>query len=280
MENLHSKQSLQFVAKSVNKTEIEGKTAFRFTISSEGVDRYGDIVRMRGARLDNFKNNPVVLYNHKSFEYPIGKAYNIVVTDKNLQADVVFHEQTPESKLVKKLVEEGFLKATSIGFMPLDYNEITPSDEEISKLPKGKKYITEYTSWDLLEFSIVNIPANPEAVMENGIYKQLNTVMDTKIEKQELPEFDIEAKDVEIEEKAGRTISKANLEKLRKAYESIGEVIKPYMEDDEEKESRIDEEELKKFKEETEKRVEHVEAALKEFMEKLEEKKRKFTFKK
>lgn len=223
-------KKLQFISKAVQKTEIDGKDAYRFIISSEGIDRYGDIVRMNGAMLDNFRNNPIVLYNHNSSTYPIGRAHNLVVTDNNLQADVVFHELTAESKLVKQLVHEGYLKATSIGFMPLEYQEVTPTDEQKINLPKNSK-ITEYKRWELLEFSIVNIPANPEAVMENNLFKNLDEIM--------------KEKNIEIayDEKAGRTISKANLDKLRKAYQSIGEVIKPYMENEEEKEVMENEEE-------------------------------------
>jgi phage head maturation protease len=53
----------------------------------------------------------------------------------------------------------GYLKATSVGFMPLKYT--------FSKDP-AREYGIDFLEQELLEFSIVTIPANPDALIDPG----------------------------------------------------------------------------------------------------------------
>jgi len=43
---------------------VEGERALNVTITTNDVDRSGDIVEPKGAKLANFKKNPVVLMAH------------------------------------------------------------------------------------------------------------------------------------------------------------------------------------------------------------------------
>ena len=43
-----------------------------FVLSDETVDRMGEIITADGWELDNFKKNPIALFNHNS-NFPIGK---------------------------------------------------------------------------------------------------------------------------------------------------------------------------------------------------------------
>ncbi len=92
--------------------------------STEAVDRYGDIIRVKGWKLDNYKKNPVFLWGHRSGDPPIGKTVRIW-TETNPPAlvhDIQFatKEVYPFADTIYKLYKGGFLRATSVGFMPLE----------------------------------------------------------------------------------------------------------------------------------------------------------------
>jgi phage head maturation protease len=69
---------------------------------------------------------------------------------------------TPLAQEVKELVSEGFLNTLSIGFMSLQYKQNDNSNGII------------YESVELLEISIVSVPANPEAVVLRYLEDRLN----------------------------------------------------------------------------------------------------------
>lgn len=139
---------------------VEGDArAVDFVISTAAVDRYGDTVAVEGWDLKNFRNNPVVLWMHDNTMLPVGKASNVRVEDGALKARVTF---TPESlvkfnDVVLELVKTGYLNATSVGFIPTKYNFVDDPQ---------RRFGIDFLEQELLEFSIVTVPANPEALIE------------------------------------------------------------------------------------------------------------------
>ena len=153
----------------------KSKDTAKLTIigTNEDVDRDGDIVRAKGVDIKNFKNNSILLFGHKWTSLPVGKVGKIKKTDDAVIFEDIEFAQTKEAQDVKSLVEGGFLKSVSIGFIPkksiwLDeqgVNEIKQLDEawyikNKSKLNKARRVIWES---ELLELSLVPIPANPSA---------------------------------------------------------------------------------------------------------------------
>lgn len=133
-----------------------GERQVRVQLSSGDVDRQGDIVEQRGAVLNNYARNPIVLWQHDP-SCPIGTASDIrYSTSGNLTALVEFAAPGKSSRAdeICGLVKSGVVSCVSIGFMPLDE---TPMD---SRDPYGPQRIK---SWELLEISFVSIPANPAA---------------------------------------------------------------------------------------------------------------------
>lgn len=127
---------------------IEGRKVF---VASDDIeDRDGEVIRQDGWDLNNFKQNPILLWSHDPEEPLIGKAENIrfrtIDGRKKLTFEPNFHKKSERSRLIADLVDSGYLNSVSVGFIPkeLDGNIIT-------KL-------------ELLEISFVNIPANPRAV--------------------------------------------------------------------------------------------------------------------
>jgi HK97 family phage prohead protease len=123
-------------------------------ITTNAVDRYREIVEPSGAILENFRKNPVVLLNHNSLGIPIGRNQWIKAHGEGLIAKTQFAD-TAEGHDLFKLYDEGYMKAWSIGFIPKKW-------EDASLTEAG--YRRRYTSWELLEYSAVTVPANPEAI--------------------------------------------------------------------------------------------------------------------
>jgi len=131
---------------------------YEATISTESVDRQGDIVRAAGAQLDNFFKNPVVLFGHDYNQPPVAKALAVEkVPGVGLRARFQFPRKgvSAFADEVHRLWAEGYINATSIGFIPLKSVPLDPGR------PYGSQ---EFQEWELLEFSIVPVPANAAAV--------------------------------------------------------------------------------------------------------------------
>lgn len=141
------------------KTKELGDGIYEAMITTESVDRDGDIVRADGAQLDNYFNNPVVLFGHNYREPSavIGKATGLeVIPGKGVRAEFQFaSDVSNDAALIERLWKGGYLSAVSIGFM---VDEFEPLDE---KEPYGG---WDIKAWELLEFSVVPIPANQDAL--------------------------------------------------------------------------------------------------------------------
>lgn len=134
----------------VGKSSVNPDGTIKAVISTNTPDRYDEIVNPKGVRLDDYRKNPVVLFNHNSNIPPIGKNVQIAVYDNEIVAVTKFAD-TQLGKEIKSLYEGGFMNAFSIGFIPhkVDVDE------------QGRKV---YNDWEMFEYSCVPIPANPEAI--------------------------------------------------------------------------------------------------------------------
>lgn len=123
-------------------------------ISTSTIDREGDVLVPEGARLENYLKNPVVLFGHDHHELPVGAATSITIEPgRGLRASWRWLEGDERAGRVRNAWDQRALGATSVGFSPIRYE---PREDD--------GYGLRYTEWELLEFSIVNVPANPEAV--------------------------------------------------------------------------------------------------------------------
>jgi HK97 family phage prohead protease len=145
----------------LGSTSIAGDTSYDLTgtISTAARDRSGDTIAVPGWKLNNYRNDPVVFFNHLTSELPIGRAPAVWIAGSKLKAAIKFApgSANPMSDQVRKLVNDGFLSAISVGFIPLRW--------EFSK-DKSRPNSINFLEQELLEFSIVGIPANPEATLD------------------------------------------------------------------------------------------------------------------
>ena len=120
--------SLNFAANKMRKAM--GKV-YTFCVHDESVNTYGFRMLTSGANLEEFKKNPVVLYNHNDWETPIGRGENVRVEDGRILVDVVFDEEDEKGRTIAGKVERGFLRMASVGSWPPE--EV--SDDPALKLP-------------------------------------------------------------------------------------------------------------------------------------------------
>lgn len=130
-------------------------------ISTPTPDRVNDLVVPSGCRLENYKKNPVVLWEHGfGLSLPIAKSEDpdgnltVAIGEGNVTATSYFTHRLKESEQIFELITEGIVRATSIRLTPLKSNFKRNGDDDV--------FLIEV--WDLEEWSWVAIPCNPEAV--------------------------------------------------------------------------------------------------------------------
>ena len=136
--------------------EIKAAADGRMIASTPDVDRDKDRVIATGARLDNFLKNPVLMYGH-NYRDPwalIGKAADLQVDAGGINFQPELREPANDSDpmtVIRALWDQKLLRAASIGFNPTKWME-----NEVG----GRDFV----EWELLEISIVPIPANQNAL--------------------------------------------------------------------------------------------------------------------
>jgi HK97 family phage prohead protease len=118
--------------------------------STNGTDRVGDVIETEAwtkGGLDNYLNNPVILFNH-DYNQPIGRAVQLGTNDNGLQLKAKIAKSAGH---VGELIKEGVLGAFSVGFRVKDADYMVETD--------GYKI----KDAELLEVSVVTVPANQAA---------------------------------------------------------------------------------------------------------------------
>lgn len=171
-----------------------------FIGSTETKDRQGDIVRANGWNLKNYKKNPIFMWAHDYSQPPIGKAVKVWVKDNQLMFHIEFADKdTYEfADTIYRLYKGGFLKATSVGFSPLNWEGKSGEDD----MPRWGGNI--FTEQELLELSGCPVPANPDALLSAKQKRVINAK-----EYKTVKSFFDNIKEIPQEEKAEEIIEEA-----------------------------------------------------------------------
>ncbi|MCW8125768.1 HK97 family phage prohead protease [Microbulbifer halophilus] len=146
----------------VQKFVSGGRRVVTGIASTKQVDRMGDIVEPKGGHW----SLPVpLLWMHRHDE-PVGWVREATATDSGVRVRVEIAEGIPRADEVWKMLEAGLVDSFSIGF--------------IGTKSKPIKTGRRFTEWELIEISVVSIPANPGAKIgkqySRGEAVKLNTV--------------------------------------------------------------------------------------------------------
>lgn len=140
---------------------------YTFRISDKSIDRHGDVIIPEGIDTSKAELNCPVFFNHEKIDWntwsankPVGQANNFQLRDGGLYADITLSNSN-DGRELDSLIAEGTLKAVSVGV----YATKTSTDPD--DMFPGQTGIT-ITESELIEVSIVTIPANPNAVIEKA----------------------------------------------------------------------------------------------------------------
>jgi len=226
----------------VNETRI-----IPFTLSTPTRDRYHTVLNQSNWQLDNYRKNPVVGYMHNLY----GDICNppdpddVIAMDKGIAVQDIDGILTltgmpnfePASinmvadKIFRKILL-GTLRAASVGF-----NEIGEGEWGSEEEAEGEERETYYfVGQELWEYSIVSIPANPDAV-KKSMRKQtgaaLSYVMQALGTKYRISQIEqmrvcdvldlLDGKDIEIRETDPEKVRKMIKDEM--AREEVAKVI-------------------------------------------------------
>jgi len=193
-----------------------------FLASPNTKDRDNEIIEPTGWVLDNYKKNPVFLWQHNRYEPPIGKAINVYIDNNGLNIDVEFADaQTYEfADTIFKLYQGGYLNAVSVGFMVLERD---PNDTY------------RITKQELFELSGVTVPANQDAlakalnekVIDEKCYNGICEIDEKDLRLEKL-EKKIKENEIRLENIISK-LSKADADeslKVSQAKDTVEEIIK------------------------------------------------------
>lgn len=142
-----------------------------YTLSDESVDRDGDVILQDGCDLENYKSNPVVLGFHNGREFPVARMIKVwsdgFTMGKETHGWVLFPDDsvdpTGETDRFFRFAKSGFMAAGSVGFRVLPEGYRSPDGDE-RKQRGMSSFGVVITKWELLEFSLCPVPANPRAL--------------------------------------------------------------------------------------------------------------------
>ena len=141
-----------FEAKAISSRKKTGLKIAGYANTTDK-DRTGDIVTAQAwaKGVENYRKNPVLLYQHKH-ACPIGRVDKVTVDRKGLFVEANVSDAAEKLHSVHSLINDGALKSFSVGFRVKDgkYDQKTDS-----------MTITEV---ELLEISVVSVPANQESL--------------------------------------------------------------------------------------------------------------------
>lgn len=147
----------KFFTVEISATEKESREV-TFVISTGDVDRDGDIISPEGWDFTAWLKNPVVLWGHDYGSLPVANGKRVWVEKGKVYATAKFIEPEvyPFADVIYKMLINGYLRTVSVGFNPSEY--------EWREDAEGIYFLKQ----ELLEFSVVSVPANPEALLVAG----------------------------------------------------------------------------------------------------------------
>lgn len=129
--------------------------SYTFTLTTGAVDGNGNIADVAGWDLARYRSNPVVFFNHFWQDTPIGRTVGLQITPDRIEATIEL-APTALAQEIATLIRDGYIRGASPGWRPTDY--------EVRRDGNGHFLGIHSHRQELIEASIVGVPANPEAL--------------------------------------------------------------------------------------------------------------------
>jgi hypothetical protein len=154
---------------------LDGERADVSWITTEDIDREGDLVVSRGMNDSQFKANPMVTLQHCYYLPPVGRSLWRKRVKDGPTVGVKAKTQYParpddwpepdwQPDVVFSLIKAGLLQGKSIGFVRLKSH--APSSQEIAARPELAAVNRIIDEWLLLEYAVTFLPTNQAALVE------------------------------------------------------------------------------------------------------------------
>lgn len=136
----------------LHRVSVSDGDGLEFVLSDGSLDRHGTRINPNGWSLASFKRNPIALFGH-SAGFPIGRWENVRTEGGKLIGRLVLASEGTSERIdeLRKLVEQGILRAVSVGFSVLEWGTPGKSQFDIEKQ-------------DLHEVSLVSVGSNTNAL--------------------------------------------------------------------------------------------------------------------
>jgi HK97 family phage prohead protease len=151
----------------ISDVEVQDDRSVKFVITTGDADREKDVIDPNGWEVSNYLKNPVVLFAHDYDSLPVARTVSLKQQNDTLIAVAEFAsaELNPMAERVFQMLKQGFLRGASVGFRPMAFT--------FNEARGG----VDFAKQELLEFSIVPIPANAQALMAAGLSDDDTTLL-------------------------------------------------------------------------------------------------------
>ncbi len=138
--------------------QAEDGRAHRMVVAANERSRNGDELNLRGVSFKNYRKNPVVLWSHDSYGgIPIAKTLKIGHDDQGrIETDFEFNSDDEFAARVENAWNGGFIRSASIRYLPTKVVEVRNEEGKVERLRVEES--------ELLEWSLVPVPADPDSV--------------------------------------------------------------------------------------------------------------------
>ena len=155
---LRGGQPFRRLAPNADAPTVDSQTGLAtFIFNTEEVGRDGHVVLNRGIQTANYDRNPTILFAHNDGQPPIGRAVAIRIGEPASKVDIEFTSRDlyPFGATIGEMVRAKFINTCSMSWMPIKWKVSTD---------KNRAGGVDFLEVDLLEISIVPLPALPGAV--------------------------------------------------------------------------------------------------------------------
>lgn len=172
-----------------------------YIASDESVDSYKEVIRADGWRFTRFAKNAPFVDSHQydTVDRLLGQVVDFAITGGKLVETVKWAIDVAENKLAQlgwKMTQAGYLKAVSVGFIPVKvvgkFDNALAFSQELSRLNLGSNADIRaiYLEQEQIELSACIIGANPNClaksykagVIDDADLEMISTVKFTNLE--------------------------------------------------------------------------------------------------
>lgn len=160
---------------------VEERTIIGYA-STSMVDRHNEVILKDSWDLQNYQKHPIIFVNHNHQDLWVGKAIWVKADNKGLLFKMKF-ATSEKAEEVFQLIEDTEIAAFSVGARTYGRKEMTFGElpkriQSNSRAMGDETPITVHTNVELLEISVVGLPANAGSVISNEMVMYNNLLKD------------------------------------------------------------------------------------------------------